>query len=75
MLNKSFQLSTTAINTHKKNWLPVIETRQVAGLDITLATLEKFRLILIMSAEILIGRGTTVQHRLRAVCNLHFVHI
>ena len=24
-----------------------------------------------MSAEILIGRGTTVQHRLCAVCNLY----
>ena len=27
-----------------------------------------------MSAEILIDRGMTVQHRLCAVCTLHFVH-
>ena len=35
--------------------------------------MENLRLILIMSEEILIGRGTTVQHRLCAVCTLHFV--
>ena len=40
MLNKRFQLSTTSIDTHKKS-LPAIETRQVAGLDITLATPRK----------------------------------
>ena len=34
--------------------------------------MENLRLILIMSAEILIGRGRTVQHRLCAVCTLHF---
>ena len=28
-----------------------------------------------MSAEILTGRGTTVQHRLCAVCNLHYIAI
>ena len=28
-------------------------------------------MILIMSAEILLGRGTTVQHRVCAVCKLY----
>ena len=28
-----------------------------------------------MSAEILTGRGTTVRHRLCAVCNLHYIAI
>ena len=40
MLNRSFQLSTTSIDTQKK-CLPAIETRQVAGLDITIATPRK----------------------------------
>ena len=44
MLNKSFQLIITVARlplTHTKKCLPAIETRQVAGLDITLATPRK----------------------------------
>ena len=40
MLNKSFQLSLTSIDTQKK-CSPAIGTWQVAGLDITLATPRK----------------------------------
>ena len=40
VLNKSFQLSTTSIDTQKK-CSPAVETWQVACLDITLATPRK----------------------------------
>ena len=40
MLDNSFQHSTTSIDTKKCS--PAIETWQVAGLDITLATERKF---------------------------------
>ena len=40
VLNKSFQFSTTSIDTQKK-CSPAIETKQVAGQNITLATPRK----------------------------------
>ena len=46
----------------------------MAGLDITLETPIKVTFDSHHEADILIGRGTTVNHRLYAVCNLHSVN-